>query len=66
LSLRLGRPALAASGLCDAVVVASPNFTHAEVLKPLMATGLGVLVVVELLLLIYWCLPRPWWRGGLR
>jgi hypothetical protein len=22
-----------------------------------------VLVVVELLLLIYWCLPRPWWRN---
>lgn len=30
--------------------------------RPLTATGLGVLVVVELLLLIYWCLPRPWWR----
>jgi hypothetical protein len=24
------------------------------------------LVVVELLLLIYWCLPRPWWRSGTR
>jgi predicted dehydrogenase len=35
--------ALAASGLCDAVVVASPNFTHAEVLKPLMAAGLHIL-----------------------
>jgi len=34
--------------------------------RPLMATGLGVLVVVELLLLIYWCLPRPWWRSGAR
>jgi predicted dehydrogenase len=34
---------LAASGLCDAVVVASPNFTHAEVLKPLMAAALHIL-----------------------
>ena len=35
--------ALAASGLCDAIVVASPNFTHAEVLRPLMAAGLHIL-----------------------
>jgi predicted dehydrogenase len=35
--------ALAASGLCDAVVVASPNFTHAEVLRPLMAANLHIL-----------------------
>ena len=35
--------ALAASGLCDAVVVASPNFTHRAVLEPLMAAGLHVL-----------------------
>ncbi len=35
--------ALAASGLCDAVVVASPNFTHAEVLRPLMAAQLHIL-----------------------
>ncbi len=35
--------ALAASGLCDAVVVASPNFTHVDVLKPLMAAGLHIL-----------------------
>jgi hypothetical protein len=34
--------------------------------RPLLATGLGVLVVVELLLLIYWCLPRPWWRNSAR
>jgi myo-inositol 2-dehydrogenase/D-chiro-inositol 1-dehydrogenase len=34
---------LAASGLCDAVVVASPNFTHAQVLPPLMAAGLHIL-----------------------
>ena len=31
--------------------------------RPLTASALGVLVVVELLLLIYWCLPRPWWLG---
>ncbi len=35
--------ALAASGLCDAVVVASPNFTHFEVLPPLMDAGLHIL-----------------------
>ena len=35
--------ALAASGLCDAVVVASPNFTHAEVLRPLMGANLHIL-----------------------
>jgi myo-inositol 2-dehydrogenase/D-chiro-inositol 1-dehydrogenase len=35
--------ALAASGLCDAVVVASPNFTHVDVLKPLMAANLHIL-----------------------
>ncbi len=35
--------ALAASGLCDAVVVASPNFTHADVLQPLMAANLHIL-----------------------
>ncbi len=35
--------ALAASGLCDAVVVASPNFTHASVLPPLMDANLHIL-----------------------
>lgn len=35
--------ALAASGLCDAVVVASPNFTHREVLEPLFDAGLHIL-----------------------
>ncbi len=34
---------LAASGSCDAVVVAAPNFTHREVLGPLMAAGLHIL-----------------------
>ena len=32
--------------------------------RPLVAVVLGVLVVAELLALIYWCLPRPWWRRG--
>ncbi len=27
-----------------------------------VAVALGSLSVAELLLLIYWCLPRPWWR----
>jgi peptidoglycan/LPS O-acetylase OafA/YrhL len=30
--------------------------------RPVVAVVLGVLVVAELLALIYWCLPRPWWR----
>ena len=34
---------LAASGLCDAVVVASPNFTHVDVLQPLFAAGVHIL-----------------------
>ena len=34
---------LAASGRCDAVVVASPNFTHRAVLGPLMDAGLHIL-----------------------
>lgn len=35
--------ALAASGLCDAVVVASPNHTHRAVLEPLFEAGLHIL-----------------------
>jgi len=35
---------LLASGFCDAVVVASPNMTHAEVLDDVLASGLHVLV----------------------
>ena len=30
--------------------------------RPVVAVVLGVLVLAELLALIYWCLPRPWWR----
>jgi len=35
--------ALAASGLVDAVIVASPNFTHRQTLEPLFAAGLHTL-----------------------
>lgn len=35
--------ALAASGLCDAVIVASPNYTHRSVLEPLFDKGLHIL-----------------------
>lgn len=35
--------ALAASGLCDAVIVASPNYTHRRVLEPLFDAGLHIL-----------------------
>ena len=36
--------ALIADAVCDAVVVASPNFTHVNVLRDLLATDLHVLV----------------------
>lgn len=35
---------LLTSGLCDAVVVATPNFTHATVLEDVLSTGIHVLV----------------------
>ncbi len=35
---------LLASGLCDAVVIATPNFTHAEVMREALATDLAILV----------------------
>lgn len=35
--------ALAASGLCDAVIVASPNHTHRDTLAPLFDAGLHIL-----------------------
>jgi myo-inositol 2-dehydrogenase/D-chiro-inositol 1-dehydrogenase len=38
-----GAQALAASGLCDAVIVASPNNTHRAVLEPLFDAGLHIL-----------------------
>jgi hypothetical protein len=33
--------------------------------RPLVAVALGLLVVLEVLALIYWCLPRPWWQPRL-
>jgi predicted dehydrogenase len=38
-----GAAELASSGLVDAVVVASPNHTHREVLEPLFGSGLHIL-----------------------
>ena len=35
---------LLASGLCDAVVIASPNHTHAEMMRAALATDLHILV----------------------
>ncbi|MFO1311074.1 MAG: Gfo/Idh/MocA family oxidoreductase [Burkholderiales bacterium] len=35
---------LLASGLCDAIVVATPNFTHAAVMRDALATDLPILV----------------------
>jgi myo-inositol 2-dehydrogenase/D-chiro-inositol 1-dehydrogenase len=35
---------LLASGLCDAVVIATPNFTHVDVLRDALATSLHILV----------------------
>ena len=35
---------LLASGLCDALVVATPNFTHAAVMRDALATDLAILV----------------------
>jgi len=35
---------LLASGLCDAVVIATPNFTHIEVMRAALATDLHILV----------------------
>ncbi|MFM8842917.1 MAG: Gfo/Idh/MocA family protein, partial [Actinomycetota bacterium] len=32
------------SGLCDAVIIATPNFTHATVLKDALATELHVFI----------------------
>ncbi len=51
LALCLGEPRvfetpgeLLASGLCDAVVVATPNFTHVDVMREALATDLSILV----------------------
>jgi len=36
--------ALLASGLCDAVVIATPNFTHIQVMRDALATNLHILI----------------------
>ena len=36
--------AMVADGICDAVVVASPNMTHVDVLRDLLATDLHILI----------------------
>ena len=36
--------ALLASGLCDVVVIATPNFTHADIVRDALATDLSILV----------------------
>src|SRR5436190_6190454 len=36
--------ALLASGLCDAVVVATPNFSHVDIMRDALATDLPILV----------------------
>ena len=60
LALVLPLPALAPADLRPWLLVLVPLG------RPLVAVTLGVLSVAELLLLIYWSLPRPWWwgRGG--
>lgn len=47
---------LAGSGLCDAVVVASPNHTHFPVLSDLLPTGLHLLVEKPLGITVEECL----------
>ncbi len=39
-----GHQELLDSGLCDAIVVASPNFTHLDVMNDVLASGLHVLL----------------------
>jgi predicted dehydrogenase len=64
--------ALASSGLVDAVIVASPNYTHRSVLEPLFDAGLAILCVKPLATTIEdarWVVeqaersPRPFWTG---
>ena len=47
---------LVASGLCDAVVVATPNMTHAAILRDILGTGLHVLVEKPLCTTVEDCL----------
>ena len=63
---------LAKSGLVDAVIVASPNHTHREVLTPLFGEGLAILCEKPLATMIddaRWIVaqaeahPRPFWTA---
>jgi myo-inositol 2-dehydrogenase / D-chiro-inositol 1-dehydrogenase len=52
---------LIASGLCDAVIVASPNFTHVDVLADVLRSDLAVLVEKPLCTTVADCLRvRSW------
>lgn len=64
--------ALAASGLVDAVIVASPNYTHRRVLEPLFDAGLAILCEKPLATTLDdagWIVeqaersPRPFWTA---
>lgn len=64
--------ALAKSGLVDAVIVASPNYTHRSVLEPLFDAGLAILCEKPLATTIEdarWIVekaeahPRPFWTA---
>jgi myo-inositol 2-dehydrogenase/D-chiro-inositol 1-dehydrogenase len=37
-------PELLASGLCDAVVISTPNFTHVDIMRDALKTGLHILI----------------------
>ena len=46
---------LLASGSCDAVVIASPNFTHVDVVADVLASGLHVLIEKPLCITVAEC-----------
>ena len=46
---------LLSSGLCDAVVLASPNFTHVDILTDIFASGLHVLIEKPLCITVEEC-----------
>ncbi len=55
---------LIASGLCDAVIVASPNFTHVDVLADALRSDLAVLVEKPLCTTVEDCLRVRKWAAG--
>lgn len=50
-----GHRELLASGLCDAVVVASPNFTHVDILADVLAADVHVLIEKPLCVTVEQC-----------